>query len=144
MAGENKRTSSVGAGSNIRLQQATTRNRSQRHTGLSASSKIAVGFFNFIRSHGVVSLAVGFVIATQAQAVIKQLVASFITPTFQFFFKGSLAKDTATFHINGRTVSYSWGAFINELLTLLFVLLALYLIITIFKLDKIDKKDASS
>jgi large-conductance mechanosensitive channel len=125
---------------NIRLQQATTRDRSPRQNPLIvlAPDELVGGFVNFLRSHAIVTLAVGFVIATQVQTVIKQLVTSFITPTFQLFVKGSLAKDSVSLHLHGRVVSYSWGVFISDLLDFLFVLAALYLIIRFFKLDKFE------
>lgn len=136
MEKETSKTRPTTTGSHV-MREAVSRNRSRQriHTG----SNVAVGFLNFIRNHSIVTLAVGFIIATQAQAVIKQLVTSFITPTFQFFVNGSLLKDTVKIHLNGRTISYSWGAFVNDLLTLLFTMLAIYLIIVVFKLDKLDK-----
>lgn len=138
MARDNKKTRSTATTSTVTMREADSRNRSRSRLS-KGSSEIAVGFINFIKNHSVVSLAVGFIIATQAQTLIKQLVASFVTPTFQFFFTGSLAKDTVTLHLNGRSISYTWGAFVNDLLTLLFDLLAIYLIIVLFKLDRLDK-----
>src|SRR5579863_4219878 len=41
------------------------------------------GFVNFLREHAIVGLAVGFVLATQVQSVVKQLINSFIEPLFQ-------------------------------------------------------------
>lgn len=138
MARETSESRSTTASSKVAMREAQSRNRSRSRL-TKGSGQIAVGFINFIRNHSVVSLAVGFIIATQAQAVIKQLVTSFVTPTFSFFFTGSLARDTVNIHLNGRTISYTWGAFANDLLTLLFDMLAIYLIIVIFKLDKLDK-----
>lgn len=121
------------------MREAVSRSRSRSSNRLHKGSNVAVGFINFIRNHSIVTLAVGFVIATQAEVLIKQLVTSFITPTFQFFVNGSLLKDTVKIHVNGKTIDYTWGVFVNDLLTLLFTMLAIYLIIRIFKLDKLDK-----
>jgi hypothetical protein len=44
------------------------------------------GFIDFLREHAIVALAVGFVIGTQVQSVVKQLVASFISPAFSLLF----------------------------------------------------------
>lgn len=144
MARDNKGDNIAGAGSNVRMQEATSRKRRRKPSLVgTASTEIAVGFLDFVRNHAVVSLAVGFIIATQAQALVKQLVDSFITPTFQFFFSGALTKDTLTYHFNGRTIHYTWGIFASDIIDFILVLLVLYLIITFFKLDKLDKKPDS-
>jgi hypothetical protein len=44
------------------------------------------GFTNFLREYAVVGLAVGFVVGQEANAVAKQLVASFIEPWLQAIF----------------------------------------------------------
>lgn len=126
---------------NIRFESPATRDRTPKQNPLTviAPDELVGGFIDFLRNHAIVGLAIGFVIATQVQAVVKQLVSSFIEPTFQLFFKGALLNDSITWHFNGRTVSYNWGVFANDLLDFIFVLAALYLIIRIFKLDRLDK-----
>lgn len=108
------------------------------------SNKILVkGFADFIRDHAVVSLAIGFVIATQVQALVKQLVDNFITPTFQFFFKNALVNDSLVFHFQSRKIVYNWGQFVNGLLDFIFVLGTIYVIVKLFKLERfnVSKKD---
>jgi large-conductance mechanosensitive channel len=127
--------------SNIRFKQPASKDRSPKQSTIIALApdELVGGFVDFIRNHAIIALALGFVIATQVQALVKQLVTSFITPTFQFFFKNALVNDSLTLHLNGHSVVYPWGAFVNGLLDFLFVLVALYLIIRFFKLDKLDK-----
>jgi large conductance mechanosensitive channel protein len=127
--------------STVRFKQADTRDRSpkQNHLTLIFPDELVGGFFDFIRSHAIISLAVGFVIATQVQTVVKQLVSSFITPTFQLFFKGTLLKDSWKFHFNGHEVVYNWGIFANDLVDFIFVLAVIYLIIRFFKLERLEK-----
>ena len=98
------------------------------------------GFVNFLREHAVVGLAVGFVIGTQAQALVKALVASFIDPAFQLFFGTALSQSIFTLHFSGKQANFGWGSFVYGLLNFLFVLAAVYAIVKIFKLDKLDKK----
>jgi large-conductance mechanosensitive channel len=43
-------------------------------------SKHAKGFMDFVRTQGVVGLAVGLAIGTQAAELVKQIVSSVITP----------------------------------------------------------------
>lgn len=106
----------------------------------SAQSKTLNGFVSFIRENAVVGLAVGFVIGAQVQSVVKQLIASFVDPLFQLLFGQALSQRTAVFHLNGHTADFAWGSFAYVLIDFLFVLLAVYLIIKILKLDKLDKQ----
>lgn len=98
------------------------------------------GFVTFLREHAIVGLAVGFVVGAQSQAVVKQLIASFIDPAFKLFFGGAeLSKRTFTLHLWKNSADFGWGGMVYALLNLLFVLAAIYALIKIFKLDKLDK-----
>lgn len=99
------------------------------------------GFVSFLREYAIVGLAVGFVIATQSQAIIKQLTTSFIDPMYALFFSGGKMSDnTFTVTLNGRSEVFAWGAFVSVVINFLFVMAVLYAIIKAFKLDKFDKK----
>ena len=100
------------------------------------------GFVMFLREHAIVGLAIGFVIGTQVQAVVKQITDSFINPLFALLFSGnkSLAARTFTLHFGRRHANFGWGAFAYTLLDFLFVLAVLYTLIKVSKLDKLDKK----
>lgn len=97
------------------------------------------GFVNFLREHTVVTLAVGFAIATQAQTIIKQLIASFINPLYGLLFSEKLSAKTFTLHFHGRAQSFAWGQFVYVFVDFLFVLGAIYFFVKIFGLDKIEK-----
>lgn len=98
------------------------------------------GFVNFLRENSVVGLAIGFVAGTQAQAVVKALIADFIDPASKLFFGGATVSDrTFTQHFHGRAVDFKWGDLVATLLNLLFVLGTIYLLIKIFHLDKLQK-----
>jgi large-conductance mechanosensitive channel len=128
---------------NIRMKTPETKYRKRRSKFIDTQKVVqrqfVNGFADFIRNHAVVSLAVGFVIATQVQVLVKQMVDSFITPTAQFFFKNALIKDSLTIHLKGRDVIYNWGIFANDFINFLFVLLAIYLIVKVFKLENLNK-----
>lgn len=97
------------------------------------------GFVMFLREHAIVGLAVGFAIATQVQALVKQLITSFIDPLYGLFFTQKLSDKAVTLHWDGRAQSFAWGAFAYTLLDFLFVIGIIYAIIKIFNLDKWDK-----
>jgi large-conductance mechanosensitive channel len=104
----------------------------------------ASGFLTFLREHAIVGLAVGFAIATQVQALVKQLVTSFIDPLYGLFFTQKLSEHTFVLHWNDRAQTLTWGAFAYSMLNFIFVLAAIYILIKFFNLDNWDKpkKDA--
>jgi large-conductance mechanosensitive channel len=97
------------------------------------------GFLDFLREHAVVGLAIGFVIGTQVQGVVKQLVSSFISPLFTLFFGHTLETRTFSISYKERVASFPWGAFLYGLLNFMFVVIAIYAIVKLLKLDKLDK-----
>jgi len=97
------------------------------------------GFVSFLREHAIVGLAVGFAIATQVQALVKQLITSFVDPLYGLFFSQKLSDKAVTLHWHDRAQSFAWGAFAYTLLDFLFVIAIIYMIIKIFNLDKWDK-----
>jgi len=132
----------VTTGSTIRIEQPS----SSRHKKPGVATVVVQeinpvsGFVGFLREHAVVGLAVGFAIATQAQALIKQLITSFIDPLYALLFNGDkLSARTTAIHWHGRVQQFAWGAFVYTLIDFLFVLLAIYFIIKLFNLDKLDK-----
>jgi large conductance mechanosensitive channel len=97
------------------------------------------GFANFLREYGVVGLAVGFVAGFNVNSVVKQLVDSFITPLVQLFFGKTLDSRTSSLTWHDRTVQLAWGKFVYVLINFLFILITVYLIIKIFRLDRFKK-----
>jgi large conductance mechanosensitive channel len=98
------------------------------------------GFTAFLRQNAIVGLAVGFVVGTQVQGVVKQLIASFIDPLSALLFGGvALSTRTFTLHFNHQYANFGWGSFVYALMDFIFVLIVIYAIIKLFKLDKLDK-----
>ncbi len=104
--------------------------------------KPVTGFVNFLREHAIVGLAVGFVLGTQVQTVVKAFISGFIDPLFLLAFPGnkSLSQRTFTLSFDGRHADFGWGAMAYALLDFLVVAGAIYLVIRLFQLDKLDKK----
>ncbi len=100
------------------------------------------GFITFIRERAVVGLAIGFVIGTQVQVVVKQFIASFVDPLFALVIPGnkSLSEEVWNVHAGSHTASFGWGALVYALLDFFFIVFAIYLVIHLLKLDKLDKK----
>lgn len=99
------------------------------------------GFVNFLQEYAVVGLALGFIVGQQANGVVKQLVASFLDPLTMVWFGQSLSTRTAILHHNQTAVNVPWGLFVYTLLEFFLVLITLYVLIKLFKLDRFAKKD---
>ena len=100
------------------------------------------GFLDFIRTQGVIGLAVGLAIGTAAGDTVKKLVEGFINPVVQFIVGSGDKLASATWHVEllGRSADFAWGAALSSLITLVATALVIYWIINVFKLDKLDKK----
>ncbi|MEO6513751.1 MAG: MscL family protein [Candidatus Saccharimonadales bacterium] len=95
------------------------------------------GFVTFLRDHAVVGLAVGFIIGLQAQTLMKQLVDSFLTPLLNLFL-GDVNKKQTTLSLADKTATFAWGKFVYSLVAFLFVVLAIYVIVKVLNLDKLE------
>jgi large-conductance mechanosensitive channel len=99
------------------------------------------GFVQFLREHAVIGLAVAFVFATQVQVIVKQLIASFLDPFLQLLTGNkSLNERVITLHLNGHSAVFTWGAFVYAFIDFVFIIAAIYAIIKIFNLDKLDRQ----
>jgi large conductance mechanosensitive channel len=107
-----------------------------------ASKSHGGGFVEFIRTQGVVGLAVGLAIGTAAGATVKTIVEGFITPIVQFIVGTHKGLESNIWHVDlwGRTADFKWGATLSSLITLIATALVIYWLINIFKLDRLDKK----
>jgi large-conductance mechanosensitive channel len=92
------------------------------------------GFVQFLREKAIVGLAVGFIIGQQAQGLIKQLVDSFINPWITIIVGSKLQERVMV--LGGE--KFAWGKFVYVFVNFLLVLLAIYVLVKIFKLDKLD------
>lgn len=100
------------------------------------------GFMDFIRTQGVVGLAVGLAIGTAAGDTVAKLVEGFINPIVQFIVGSQAGLQAAVWHVElfGRNADFAWGAFVSSAITLVATALVIYWIINFLKLDKLDKK----
>ncbi len=98
------------------------------------------GFVGFLKEYAVVGLAVGFAVGSQAQLVVKQILATFIDPLFQLLFGKALSTRIFTLHFRSHAANFGWGALTYSVLDFVFVLAAIYVIIKFFKLDKLKKE----
>lgn len=98
------------------------------------------GFVNFLRDYAVVGLAVGFIIGLQAQTVVKQLVDSFVTPLLTVIIGQDVQDKTLSIASGNHHAEMAWGKFVYVLLNFIFVMIFIYAIVKLLKLDKLAKK----
>lgn len=105
----------------------------------------AVGFMDFIRSQGVVGLAVGLVLGGAVSVLVRSLIDNVFMPPLGFILgsadglKGlslSLGKTVA-----GKEVLLNYGIFLNDLINFLVIALTIYFVVRLLKVDKFDKKN---
>ncbi len=131
----------VTTGTTMRMEAASSDRKPKPHAAVVMVREInpTGGFVGFLREYTVVGLAIGFVIGTQAQTLVKLLVSSFIDPAFQLLFGQALSQRNFVLHWHDRAASFGWGGFAYGLLNFLFVLAAIYAIVKFFKLDRLAK-----
>lgn len=101
------------------------------------------GFMDFVRTQGVVGLAVGLAIGTQASELVKSIVASLITPIVDLIVgEGGLANLTWTVHVGTRSSIFSIGLLIDAIIRFMAIAFVIYFVVKGFKLDRLDKKKA--
>ncbi|HRQ98334.1 MAG TPA: MscL family protein [Candidatus Saccharibacteria bacterium] len=129
----------------IKSKKASDLTKSEIAKLASAGKTQAAGFIDFIRTQGIVGLAVGLAIGTAAGAAVKQIVDGFINPIVGFLIGGvDLSEMTwvvvkANSHGKGG-LEFSWGAILSSIITLLATAFVIYWLVHIAKLDRLDKK----
>jgi large conductance mechanosensitive channel len=106
------------------------------------AKKSTQGFFDFIRTQGVVGLAIGFIIGTQARTLVEQFSKSFINPILGLVVGESEGLNSAFFTLTfqGNNAEFYWGAFIYALINFIIIAMIVYFTFKLLRLDKLDKK----
>ena len=136
-----KKTTKVAETRATKVAAAKARAAEKAKAAKAAPKVHAGGFVHFIRTQGVVGLAVGLAIGTAAGATVKALVDGFINPIVQFIVGSQDALTSATWHVYlwGRSADFRWGAAVSSLITLLATALVIYWLVNVLKLNRLDK-----
>ena len=107
----------------------------------SAVGKQFGGFMDFVRTQGVVGLAVGLAIGSQATELVKNIVASIITPIVDLVVgEGGLNAVKWTVNIGSHSGTFNFGSLLNAIIRFLAVAFVIYFVVKGLNLDKLDKK----
>lgn len=136
-----KKVSKVAAAKARASEKANLAKAGASHVSKGGASHLS-GFVEFIRTQGVIGLAVGLAIGTAAGDTVKKLVEGFITPIVQFIVGSNDGLEASVWHVEiwGRSADFRWGAFVSSAIILVATAFVIYLIVHYAKLDRLDKK----
>lgn len=96
------------------------------------------GFMHFLRTQGIVGLAIGFIIGAAVAKTVTALVDDILTPIIGLALgkAGDISKLTLDIH----GVVFKWGDFLMNLLDLIIIAAVIYFIFKALHLDRLDEK----
>lgn len=101
------------------------------------------GFMEFIRSQGVMGLAVGLVLGTAVTVLVTSFINNIFMPPLGLLLGSANGLKGLTWVIydsmNGQSTSIAYGTFLNDLINFLVVAFVVYLIVKLFNVE-ITKK----
>lgn len=102
----------------------------------------AISFVEFIRTQGVVGLAIGFIMGAQAKLIVDQLSASFINPILGLIVGSPQGLTGKTWYvtIGARSATFAWGAFAFAVINFIIIAAVIFFTFRWLHLDKLDKK----
>lgn len=121
--------------------KARTRTKAKKVVKAKAKNQVD-GFLDFIRSQGVIGLAIGLVLGVQVKALVDQIIKSFINPLLGLFLPGagSLDKKQFVIQLGSKKAEFLYGEFFSVLISFMAVALLVYFGFKALRLDKLDKK----
>lgn len=105
-------------------------------------SKHLKGFLEFVREQGVVGLAIGLAVGTQAAILVKDMVAAIIDPIIGLIIGNPDGLQAAKWDVTiaGREATFALGQLVYSIIVFMAVCAVIYLVVHGMKLDKLDKK----
>lgn len=96
------------------------------------------GFIEFIRSQGVIGLAVGFIMGGSITKMVTSLVNDIVNPLVGLLI--NRAGDLKSNYIAIGSAKITWGNFVGNFIDFVIIAFIVYFGVKILKLDKLDKK----
>ena len=101
-------------------------------------------FFDFIRTQGVVGLAVGLVLGGAVSVMVKSLVDNVVMPPLGFLLGSAEGIKGLTWMMGttaaGKPAVLNYGIFLNDFINFIVIALVVYLLIRLLRIDQLDKK----
>lgn len=103
-------------------------------------------FLNFIRTQGVVGLAVGLVLGGAVSVLVKSLVDNVVMPPLGLVLGSAQGLKGLSWTMGntnaGTPAVLNYGIFLNDFINFIVIALVIYLIISLLRADRIDKKNS--
>jgi len=96
------------------------------------------GFIDFVREQGIIGLAIGFLLGGSVSKVVTSLVQDIVNPFLGIVLGSAGNLSDMSFTVGQATVR--WGSFIASFIDFATIASVVYVLIRIFKFDKLDKK----
>lgn len=106
-------------------------------------SRYVNGFMEFVRTQGVVGLAVGLVLGGAVTVVVKSLIDNVVMPPLGFILGSAEGLKGLTLNLGttgGKEAILYYGVFLNDLINFVMIALIVYLVVHILGFDKLDMK----
>jgi large conductance mechanosensitive channel len=100
------------------------------------------GFLDFIRTQGVIGLAVGLVLGGAVGVVVKSLINNVVMPPIGLLLGSTQGLTGLTWTIGSvgsKHAVLQYGIFLNDFINFLVIAFVIYFIVHLLKLDKLDK-----
>lgn len=101
-------------------------------------------FLDFIRTQGVVGLAVGLVLGGSISVMVKSLVDNVVMPPLGLLLGSAEGLKGLTWTlgetVNGQTTVLRYGIFLNDFINFIVIALLIYLIVRLLRAEQFDKK----
>lgn len=129
----------------MKKQPQPIKNKVLKATELKASgSKYLGGFMEFIRTQGVVGLAVGLVLGGAVTVLVKSFIDNVVMPPLGFILGSAEGLKGLTLNL-GKTAGdkdaiLHYGVFLNDFINFIVIALIVYLVVHVLGFDRIDKK----
>ncbi len=95
------------------------------------------GFINFLRTQGVVGLAVGFILGGAISAMVASIVTNLVNPILGIGLSKVKSLADASIMVGGATITY--GKFLSDLINFVVVAAVVYFIVKGLRFDRLDK-----
>lgn len=101
-------------------------------------------FLDFIRTQGVVGLAVGLVLGGAVSVLVKSLIDNVIMPPLGLVLGSAEGLKGLTWTVGktggGQPAVLHYGVFLNDFINFVVIAMVIYFIISLLRFDRLDKK----
>lgn len=144
MAEKGKAAIEAAANSNVSLDAPKGRRKKSvaKKVGVK-SAQHAYGFMDFIRTQGVIGLAVGLVLGGAVTILVKSLIDNLVMPPLGFVLgsaEGLKGLELVIGKAGGKQAILHYGVFLNDLVNFVVIAIVIYFIVHLLGFDKLDKK----